>query len=162
MDRLGPRKPPDLMRDLLEQLFPRLQTAGFDITSPRDSRYNCVAWAAEDTRRWWWPGEPPFSFWPAGVQREESVASFIEAFATLGYQVTESGGHDPHFERVAIFASNDGVPTHMARQLPDGSWTSKLGQLEDIAHRDVAGVTGVDYGAVAAFLQRPRPTPTSP
>src|SRR5215212_5342604 len=126
------------MRELIEQLFPRLREGDFEITSPRDRRYNCVAWAANDTRRWWWPGELPFSFWPAGVAREESVARFIDAFATLGYKVSPSGEHEPSVEKVAIFASSDGAPTHMARQLPDGAWTSKLGGLEDISHIEVS------------------------
>jgi hypothetical protein len=144
------------MRALIEQLFPHLHDTTYEVTSPRDQRYNCVAWAAGDTRRWWWPGEVPFSFWPAEVEREESVANFIAAFASLGYEVVATGSHDPSYEKVAIFASGEGVPTHMARQLPNGSWTSKLGALEDIVHIDVAGVSGADYGRVVAFLQRRR------
>ncbi|HYI10425.1 MAG TPA: hypothetical protein VEK57_15300 [Thermoanaerobaculia bacterium] len=140
------------MRELIQRLFPQLEA--FEITSPRDGRYNCIAWAAGDTTRWWWPGEPQFSFWPAGVRREESIGSFIEAFATLGFEPSDSGNHHAAFEKVAIFASRDDVPTHMARQLPDGSWTSKLGGLEDIAHVDVTGVAGSDYGAVVVFLHR--------
>jgi len=147
------------MRELIEQLFLRLRDTTFEITSPRDQRYNCVAWAAGDTRRWWWPGEVPFSFWPADMEREESVANFITAFATLGYEVGATGAHDPDYEKVAIFASSEGVPTHMARQLPDGSWTSKLGALEDIAHVDVAGVPETDYGRVVVFLQRRKSSP---
>lgn len=146
------------MREVIQHLFPNLREDTFTITSPRDARYNCVAWAAGDTRRWWWPGEPPFSFWPAGIRREESVASFVEAFATLGYEVAESSDHDAAYEKVAIFASNDGVPTHMARQLPDGAWTSKLGGLEDIAHVEVTGVAGNDYGQVVMYLQRRKAT----
>jgi hypothetical protein len=142
------------MYSLIQQLFPRLSKATFEITSARDTRYNCIAWAAGDTRRWWWPGEALFSFWPTGIERQESITSFVEAFATLGYELSRSGDHDPGFEKVAIFASGDGAPTHMARQLPDGSWSSKIGALEDIAHIDVNGVGGTDYGEVVAFLQR--------
>jgi len=155
---MGPRQRPGLMRDRIQQLFPQLKTAGFEITSPRDPRYNCIAWAAGDTRRWWWPGEVPFSFWPAGVLREESVANFIQAFATLGYEPAASGTHDLNYEKLALFASADGVPTHMARQLAQGAWTSKLGTLEDIAHIDVSGISGSDYGEVVTFLQRRRPS----
>jgi hypothetical protein len=144
------------MREVIEQLFPGLRRSSFEITSPRDARYNCIAWAAGDTRRWWWPGEAPFSFWPAGVEREESVANFVTAFGTLGYEVGGSPDYAEEYEKVAIFASSDGVPTHMARQLPNGAWTSKLGGLEDIAHADVAGVGGIDYGEVVVVLQRPR------
>jgi hypothetical protein len=111
--------------------------------------------------QWWWPGEPPFSFWPVGVKREETIASVIEAFATLGYESTSSSGnHEPDFDKVVIFASREGIPTHMARQLPDGSWTSKLGQLEDIAHADVTGVGGSDYGEAVAFLRRRKSSST--
>jgi hypothetical protein len=141
------------MRDVISHLFPRLAGESFDITSPRDVRYNCIAWAAGDVKRWWWPAEPPFAYWPAGVLREESVASFIAAFESLGYESTPSGEHDPAFEKVAVFASADGTPTHAARQLADGSWTSKIGRLEDISHTDVNGVAGGDYGEVVAFLR---------
>lgn len=146
-----------MTHDRLERLFPALKEAGFDVTSPQDARYNCVAWAAGDTKRWWWPAESPFAYWPAGVEREESLTSFIHAFAALGYEPAGSGDHEPEFEKVAIFGSRDGVPTHMARQIDDGSWTSKLGSLEDIRHVDVSAVAGSEYGAVAAFLKRKKP-----
>lgn len=157
---MGSRESPDLMRDRIRQLFPRLQSSAFDVTSPRDARYNCVAWAANDTRRWWWPGEALFSFWPAGIAREESVTNFIAAFATLGYEVATTGDHDPNYEKLAIFATDDGTPTHMARQLSNGSWSSKLGGLEDISHVDVTGVAGSDYGQAVAFLQRRKSSST--
>jgi len=144
------------MRDVIEQLFPLLLRDGFEITSPSEPAYNCVAWAAGDTRRWWWPAERAFSYWPDGVLREESITSFIEAFATLGYEVADAGDLEPEFEKVTIFASNDGVPTHVARQLPDGTWTSKLGSMEDIAHADVNSVSGSAYGSVMMFLRRRR------
>lgn len=143
------------MRDVLRQLFPRLADDAFAITSPTDVRYNCVAWAAGDVKRWWWPSEPPFAYWPSGVPREESLAGFIAAFASLGYAVATSGEHERTFEKIAIFASTDGVPTHVARQLANGAWTSKLGGLEDISHVDVGGVAGSDYGEVATFMRRP-------
>jgi hypothetical protein len=95
------------------------------------------------------------------VNREESLSSFIDAFGTLGYELADSGGYERGFEKVAIFASTDHVPTHMARQLVDGSWTSKLGRLEDIAHVDVNGVGGTEYGEVVAFLRRIRSTSVS-
>jgi len=102
------------MRDLIERLFPRLRESRFEITSPADPSYNCVAWAAGDVGRWWWPGEAMFTYWPADVIREQSIASFVMAFETLGYLPAVSGSHDPQFEKVAIFASADGTPTHMA------------------------------------------------
>src|ERR1051326_2227811 len=87
--------------DALERLFPALTEGGFDITSPPDRRYNCIAWAAGDVTRWWWPAESPFAYWPAGMDREESLTSFIRAFATLGYEPASSGDPEPSFENVA-------------------------------------------------------------
>lgn len=141
--------------DSLERLFPALNQVGFAVTSSRDERYNCVAWAAGDVNRWWWPAESPFTYWPPGIEREESVPSFIQAFATLGYAPVTSGDLEPDVEKVAIYVSSDGIPTHMARQLRDGTWTSKLGALEDINHLEVSGVEGAEYGNVAMFLRRP-------
>jgi hypothetical protein len=137
-----------------ERLFPALRRTGFEVTSPCDRRYNCVAWAADDVTRWWWPAESPFAYWPAGADREESVASFIQAFAILGYEPARSSDFEPQFEKVAIFASSDGIPTHMARQLRDGTWTSKLGALEDIQHPELSSLEGAEYGTVVMFLRR--------
>jgi hypothetical protein len=57
----------------------------------------------------------------------------VAALATLGYQLCEGDALEPAFERIALFADADGRPTHAARQLPSGLWTSKLGKAEDIA-----------------------------
>ena len=48
-----------------------------------------------------------------------------------------------------------GVPTHAARQMPSGRWTSKLGFREDIEH-DLHAVSGDLYGTVVLLLKRPR------
>ena len=50
-------------------------------------------------------------------------------------------------------ATSDGEPTHAARQLPNGKWTSKLGRWEDIEH-DLEGLTGEMYGSVQQILKR--------
>jgi len=143
------------MRETIEQLFPRLRSGEFQITSPVDHRYNCVAWAAGDINRWWWPSESPFAYWPPGLSREDSIDSFIVAFASLGYEPATSEVLEPEVEKIAIFAS-EAAPTHMARQLDDGTWTSKLGQLEDIAHDQVDALAGGDYGTVVICLKRRR------
>lgn len=51
--------------------------------------------------------------------------------------------------------------SHVARQLPDGRWTSKLGPDEDIEHNDLhalegdVGVYPLCYGVVIRFMRRP-------
>jgi len=57
------------------------------------------------------------------------------------------------WEKIAIFADEQGEPLHAARQLPSGRWTSKLGADVDIEH-DLAALEGDLYGKVACFLKR--------
>ncbi len=140
--------------DDLERLFPGLRGSGYLVTSPEDIRYNCVAWAAADKEHWWWPDED--SFWPDGVARDETIAAFVALFETFGF-VPCNGPHlEEAYEKVAIYAAPDGIPTHVARQLPSGLWSSKLGQLHDIEHR-LEALGGALYGQCAHCLKRERP-----
>lgn len=84
---------------------------------------------------------------------EETLDAFAAAFATLGYAPCLDERPEHRFEKIALFAVA-GLPTHAARQLPSGRWTSKLGLREDIEH-DLHAVSGGVYGTVAALLKRP-------
>jgi hypothetical protein len=44
----------------------------------------------------------------------------------------------------------------MARQLPSGQWTSKLGEMEDIQHAALQQLDGLSYGRVVQYLKRTR------
>jgi hypothetical protein len=70
----------------------------------------------------------------------------------LGYEECENGDLEIGYQKVAIYAIGGSVK-HMARQLPDGKWTSKLGQWVDISHA-LSGVEGIDYGKVVQFLKK--------
>jgi hypothetical protein len=142
---IGPEMPPS-------PAFPNLAPGNHRVTSDRATAYNCIAWAAGDDVRWWWPVEAEDVHWPGGVPRVEDLASFAAAFATLGYQPCESDGLEPGWEKVAIYAVGR-FPKHAARQLPDGWWTSKLGKSFDIAHT-IEAVAGPTYGEPALFLSR--------
>jgi hypothetical protein len=142
----------------LERLFPRLQGANYQITSPKEARYNCIAWAAGDTERWWEPSEK--YYWPPGIPLCDSLDSYVQAFATLGYSPCSGDASEPGFEKIAIFVDSNGMPTHATRQLVNGRWTSKLGQLEDIEHA-LDDLVGEVYGKVGQILKRPQPAETS-
>lgn len=116
-------------------------------------RYNCIAWAAGAVGQWWWPGDPAATYWPAGVSRVETVTAFREAFAILGYAPCNSADLEPGVEKVAVFAEAAGIPTHAARQLPSGRWTSKLGRLQDIEHA-LVDISGSAYGTVVLLMGR--------
>lgn len=142
--------------------FPQLDNDNHAVTSPPTPRYNCIGWAAGSATRWWWPTEG--YYWPASVPREETIEAFVQAYATLGYARCENSTPDSGVEKVALYAVRDGegglVPTHAARQLLDGSWTSKLGALEDIGHSHPSIVSGPAYGEPVCFLARPRQNPS--
>ncbi len=136
----------------LEALFPKLHETMYRITSPEESHYNCIAWAAGDDKNWWEPGLLEDYYWPKGVPQEYSVEAYAKAFEALDYEACEDGGREAGFEKVALYADDEG-PTHAARQLPDGHWTSKLGKLEDIEHT-LEGLSECDYGQVVMFMKR--------
>jgi hypothetical protein len=135
----------------LEHDFPKLNRSNYQITSQEDISYNCIAWAAGDDLRWWWPVG---YYWPPGVKRESSLAAFIDAFSTLGYSVCTSSDYEQGFEKIAIYAKQNGAPSHAARQVHANRWTSKAGSLEDFEH-ELEDVCGSRYGSVAVFMKRP-------
>ena len=143
------------MSERLQAIFAGLRTSAFRVTSPADPVYNCFAWAAGSVTDWWWPlDNVPRCYWPPEVPREITLDAFCAAFLTLGYIRCADETHEPGFDRLALFADAHGVPTHAARQLPSGRWTSKLGQAEDIEH-ELRALEGEIYGAVVLFLKRP-------
>lgn len=131
--------------------FPHL-APDFQITSERTPEYNCIAWAAQDTSQWWWPAE--LSYWPAQAPRQETLDAFAVAFGTLGYSLCSDGNLEEGVEKVVIFCVG-GLPAHMARQLPTGAWTSKLGQSWDIGHSAPHELSGSAYGLAVQYLSRP-------
>jgi hypothetical protein len=135
--------------------FPNLTAGSFSITSPPSTEYNCIAWAADDAGNWWWP-DLADSYWPEGVPREETLPAFVAAYATLGYSPCKDGSPEAGFEKIAIYSNADG-PQHVARQLPGGRWTSKLGPHEDIEHDALERLNSDLYGEPVRFLKRPRP-----
>jgi hypothetical protein len=139
----------------LERLFPNLRGTGFRETSPMSRDYNCIAWAAGETDRWWWPVASPFAYWPAGVMRENRVESFIEAFRVLGYEPCDDDKLEKGSEKVAVYLDSNGKPTHMARQLSSGEWTSKLGELQDIVHPSLFALENSSHGRAVQILRRP-------
>lgn len=137
-----------------DAIFPRLGPSGYTITSPASVGYNCIAWAAGDEQRWWWPDKMATGYWPSNAPREETLEAFVHALKTIGYTACESEAIEPEMEKVAIYCLPGGKPTHVARQLPNGKWTSKLGKLEDIEHT-LDGLVSSDYGSVGQYLKRP-------
>lgn len=143
------------VKSFIERDYPNLIIHGYKLTSPDTTDYNCVAWAAEDDETWWWPDAQHEEYWPPGVPREETIEAFQQAFSTLGYEICQDDVLEEGFQKIAIYVNSSKVPTHVARQLPNGQWTSKLGQDEDIEHNNLQGLTGQPgYGEVACIMKK--------
>lgn len=142
-----------LRRDRLLAKYPGLVKGHFRITSPRDSSYNCLAFAGHDTRRCWHPSAFGSLYWPEGAPADDTLDGWISAYGILGFAPSTSPDLEPGLEKLAIYADRD-FPLHVARQLQTGLWTSKLRPQEDVEH-ELAGLEGDEYGRVVAVLARP-------
>lgn len=131
--------------------FPRLTSVNHRVTSLADAKYNCIAWSAGDTTRWWQPGV----YWPLDTARDNAgIGALVEVFRSLGYIEAADDQFEVTVEKVALYGSGL-YYTHAARQLSNGKWTSKLGKLEDIEHDHPDDVAGGIYGEVVEVMQRP-------
>ena len=89
------------------------------------------------------------------------MQAFIAAYATLRYECCDDGEPEPGYEKVVIYVK-DGSPTHAARQLANGKWTSKLGAHIDVEHPTPTSLVVElpnlfpEYGLPAQYLRRPR------
>lgn len=128
--------------------------------SPATPEYNCIAFAANEDFRWWWPIPEDSYYWPENVPREENLEAFVKAFETLGYVACDNDNFENGFEKVAVYVDESGKPKHAARQLRNGKWISKLGNYIDVEHEldclreYLLNVGGTDYGTVAVVLKR--------
>ena len=117
-------------------------------------RYNCIAWAAGRSDDWWWP-QGLRGYWPLEKGPEPNLETFEAAFRTLEYEPCTDGKLEYGIEKVAIYAIG-GVVKHMALQMANGWWASKLGGAEDIEHQTAQELQGSQYGMVVRFMARAR------
>lgn len=138
----------------LEEDFPNLRASGWDKKSERTPAYNCIGYAAGDTRYW---DTAKGYYWPPGALREYSVFGWASAFRLLNYRPCDSRELEAGIEKIAIY-EHAGKPTHVARQLESGEWTSKLGPDEDIHHNTLQALEGDPpaYGEVVHVMKRQR------
>lgn len=139
------------LHELLCSQLPNLDTDNYRVTSDPSFEYNCIGWAAGTTKVWWWP--VPGRYWPAEAPREETIEAFAAALIALGYAPCATWDFDARLEKVVLYA-RAGLPTHAARQLPTGWWTSKLGPHVDIEHATPEVLAGGSYGDPAMVFSR--------
>jgi hypothetical protein len=136
----------------VESLFPGL-ASGYLQTSNQDALYNCIGHAVGDSETWWDPA--PGRYWPRRAPRNYSPDALIAALSTIEYSRCPNGDLEKGVEKLAIFVGSDGEYSHVARQLADGQWSSKIGVEHDISH-ELHQLEGSEYGKVFAFMSRRR------
>jgi hypothetical protein len=123
----------------------------YRLTSKKSRRYNCLAWAIGVTDVWWDAG--PDGVWPDGVPDDGSVQAAIRFFEHFGYILAANADLEVGVSKIAIYGDAQGY-THAARQLPDGRWSSKLGELQDIEHHKLENLFGRHYGTVVQIMEK--------
>jgi type VI secretion system secreted protein VgrG len=143
----------DMSDPLLERKLPKIKDAGYKVTSPESRRYNCIAWSLGRVDMWIWP-DPNF-FWPANIEINLKLSSFVDLYQMFGYITSENEKLEEGYEKIAIYMNPEiGIVTHGARQTELGKWSSKLGPYKDIEHNTLESLTGPDYGIVAMIMKR--------
>ena len=147
---------PNCLEDEHVANFPNLVRANYQVTSPRDVTYNCIAHAAGEDDKWWDPCKfpAPGYYWPEFAKRDADIDSLKSCYQTKGFEVCADGAPEDGFTKIVLYADSNEAWTHAARQVDDGEWTSKLGRDIDIRHKTPGCVGGPLYGEVALFMRK--------
>lgn len=151
----------DRKAERIKSTFPGLgRDCKFLLTSPPTRDYNCLAWALGRKDCWMWPNtdghiHEPDEYWPDNVPNDERPTTLIKAYEALGFSLSEDAGLEDKYVKIALYKSQDSETfTHAARQLADGTWTSKLSFWEDIRHGTPQSLEGELYGRVYCYMKR--------
>lgn len=114
-------------REAMLRMFPAAASEHeqCSLTSPVDTRYNCIAWAVGVHDRSIWP-------WSHTPNIEEAIEMFVRehGFRRCPRPSTADTGWF-----IALYCRSNGEFTHVARRTEaSGSWESKLGKFCDVHH----------------------------
>jgi hypothetical protein len=135
--------------------LPHLKRSDYSLESKATSTYNCVSWAFSETTVKYDPAPIFGYYWPRRVSRSITALNYIAMFERVGhFTKCDNGELEPGFEKIAVYEELNGDFSHVARQRSKGTWTSKVGNLDDIDHPSPF-VLEKDYGKITQFLKRP-------
>lgn len=144
--------PPGYIYDLNEKRirihFPNLKIGeNGNYTSEKGDQYNCAAWAVQLEDEW-------IQFEDAQGNLDLSIERYITYYKNHGFEVGKNPDLEIGIIKIAIYANENKEFKHVARQLTDGQWTSKIGDWEDIEHKTLDVVTGKSYGKPHVIMQK--------
>lgn len=161
VNKLESEKLDDLQK---QYLLHELQCSGFNnlnssqIVGSHNRIYNCIGWAFGDDKRWWWPSYS--DFWPEKCLVEDDdgyideLASFNSLFETVDAEKTTNDKPEEGYVKLATYKVHKNI-THMARLLPDGKWTSKMGGCAKIVNDNCKDLTDGTYGNIIEIIKIP-------
>jgi hypothetical protein len=141
--------------DKLYERFPALGQHNHRVTSIHNDTYNCVAWVRQEMNEWWEPG----FCWPDDLvvsDDEGDLDAYIELFGRWGYDRCPDCEYEPGYLKISLYAQ-DGEFFHVAKQLRDGTWSSKAGSLHDLKHCNLAALEGswaLQFASPTVFMRR--------
>jgi len=139
----------------LRNTFPNL--VAFNVTSRETPCYNCIAWSLGISNRWWWPpsggASSPLCHCWFGSGTDPSIGSFIEMYEGHGFEQCNGPEPEVGYEKVVVYGHGN-VVLHASRLLPNGKWTSKLGNSVDISYSTPNELEGTHYGNVLFYFRR--------
>jgi hypothetical protein len=85
------------------------------------------------------------------------AVSAVEAvFRLRGYEPCDDGSLEAGVDKIAVYGDSLGEAKHATRQMRNGRWTSKMGDLADIEHDKPEEVESTLYGTVRRYMARRR------
>jgi hypothetical protein len=154
-----PLNRPNLSYEELLTYCPNLRRSNYTDESQPTNRYNCYAWAAGyDDLNWDWYRAGEDYYWPLHLPTDQGniLDSLTQAYLSIGYEIARDDSCENGYDKIAIYVNSAGIPTHAARQLINGRWTSKLGEHQDIQHENLQVLEEGLYGSVARIMRRSR------
>ena len=135
----------------LISIFPKLSTEDFEAVDQSEPRYNCIAYAAGDIAKWWWPDG--INYWPPWATLDNRIESLKEAFTGLGYNPCDDSDTEEGYQKVALY-EHQGRFKHAALQMPSGRWRSKMGKGPVVEHNSPESLANGIYGCPTVFMRR--------
>jgi len=122
----------------------------FEVMSGSTTKFNCIAWSLGITSQW----INPQTTW-AGCDKLNAQFGY-KRMSTLDFSRVSG------YEKIVLYGKVNSLGqitsfTHQARQLKDGTWTSKLGGLAMIRHVTPDTLDGAAYGVPVAVYYRYNP-----
>lgn len=143
----------------LQKVFPKLNDQNHKRISKATARYNCLAFACGDERKWWEPKPGGRYHWPAHIPPSTSLTTVVRIFTSNGYTETDNRQVEAGYLKAAIYVELDDIEIYSHVALSDGNvWKSKLGKGQDIEHDSLDLLEGQnqdEYGIVAVILRKP-------